>query len=86
MKVLNAPVSLIPNLADLENQLRQKSVDQVPKGFKTSRQLSEEWGISMDRTTHKVGEFVAAGLMERKVFRVAVGQVCRPVPHYAVKG
>lgn len=56
--------------------------DDVPAGWKTTQQWSEEWGLSRRRCSEIVHNAVKKGLMQVRSLRVRHGQVVRPVQHY----
>jgi hypothetical protein len=59
-------------------------VEKVPKRFKTRREWEEIWGKGTSVTNYLLHIGVREGIMERKMFRVVVGDLSsHPVPHYA---
>ena len=66
----------------LEQKIRSEGVDSVPKGWMTTRQIADEMGLSSVRAGHIVRGQVRSGWMEKKNFRILVGDLVRPVPHY----
>lgn len=69
----------------LQARLADNSSDEVPKGWETVRQMAQRRGLSRERIQHQMAGFVAAGLVERKKFRIVIGGAIRPVPHYRPK-
>ena len=64
---------------DLLDALRASVVPtEVPPGFYTVVQLAQHLGI--DRRT--MAGRLAKMTLEKKLFKIQQGQVCRPVPHY----
>lgn len=59
--------------AELLKQLRfaiQKQAEEVPEGWKTANQWSDEWGISPNAAGQVLGRSVKLGLMQSKKFRI----------------
>lgn len=64
----------------------EKSLDTVPEGWKTTEELSKEWGRAPSTVRPRIGPMVKAGLLEGpRMFRVMAGTRVLPVPHYKVK-
>lgn len=58
----------------------------VPPGWRTARDLAEQWGIQIGQTLKHLREGMAAGVIEFRKFRVENGQRgVYPVPHYRAK-
>lgn len=56
------------------------------KEWKTSKQWGKEWGLASSQTGRLLSAAVAAGLMERRTFRVQCEtRPCYPKPHFRVK-
>ena len=56
--------------------------DKIPKGFSTLLDLAPRLRVS-DRQVYNIAQrFIKAGHAERQTFRVHVGSMIRPVPHY----
>jgi hypothetical protein len=59
--------------AELLKQLRsaiQKQAEEVPEGWKTANQWSDEWGISPNAAGQVLGRAIKIGLMQSKKFRI----------------
>jgi Fic family protein len=59
--------------AELLKQLRsaiQKQAEEVPEGWKTANQWSDEWGISPNAASQVLGRAIKIGLMQSKKFRI----------------
>lgn len=69
-------------LARLAKALDEPSVEQVPDGWLTARQLCETEGKSQARVSELLRRAVAAGLVEVRTFRIRAGGKVYPVPHY----
>ena len=54
----------------------------VPPGWLTAKQISATQKCSDVRTRAKIGALLKAGKCEMRVFRVNLGRVIRPTPHY----
>lgn len=68
-------------------QMNRTSVDVVPEGWKTGRQIAEEMGRSVNTiVTRVISPLMRAGKAETKRFRIQqpMGGV-RLVPHYRLK-
>ncbi len=63
-----------PEWAEALDRLLSQRVETVPPGWKTAREVGEQLGVC--------AELVAAGLAERKDFRVKWGRGIRGLPHY----
>lgn len=59
--------------------------DEVPPGWLTSRELCKRLGKSDSRMGELLRLAVEAGKCERQNFRIVVGSILRPVPHYRLK-
>ena len=59
-----------------------KEVDEVPPDWLTTRQIAKQIGKALPTTGSLLARAVAEGRAERKLFRIASGQVTRPIPHY----
>lgn len=69
----------------LQAKLADGASDEVPKGWETTRQIAKRRGLSVFRIQQQMSDFVAAGLVERKQFRIVVNGQSRPVFHYRPK-
>lgn len=59
--------------AELLKKLRfaiQKQAEEVPEGWKTANQWSDEWGISPNAAGQVLGRAIKIGLMQSKKFRI----------------
>ena len=59
--------------AELLKQLRsaiQKQAEEVPEGWKTTNQWSDEWGISPNAAGQVLGRAIKLGLVQSKKFRI----------------
>ena len=59
--------------AELLKQLRsaiQKQAEEVPEGWKTANQWSDEWGITPNAAGQVLGRAIKIGLMQSKKFRI----------------
>lgn len=75
------------SLKNVMSGIYRKRADAVPKGWKRTSELAQEWEVSERRAVAVCNEAVKAGLMERKVFRVMGREFLIRVPHYReVKG
>lgn len=63
----------------------REECDPVPDGWQTVRAIAATTGKSGSQTGHIVSELVSLRLAEMRMFRVTIGQVTRPVPHYKIK-
>lgn len=52
------------------------------KGFLTSKQWAEKWGMSEVQARRYVTAGLKKKILEMKRYRVQVGSLMRPVPHY----
>lgn len=69
-------------LADLAAALASDGIEEVPEGWQTARQLAEESGFGQAQTQRILSMSLAAGRMERRVFRIHTGTRVYPTPHY----
>jgi len=58
------------------------SIETIPPGFKTTRELSVLWERSIPQTAKRLSQSVNGGTMEVKPFRIKTAAGIRPVPHY----
>jgi hypothetical protein len=58
------------------------SIEIIPPGFKTTRDLSLLWERSIAQTAKRLNQAVDYGTMEIKSFRIKTAAGIRPVPHY----
>ena len=68
--------------ADALDNLLMKRAEKVPEGWKTSAQVAAAMGMCEEMGKVKCKQLVAAGLAERREFRVKWGKMVRPRPHY----
>jgi hypothetical protein len=78
------------SLAAIEAEWRewkpaQAAADTVPAGWLTARGVAAVRDISSDHAGKSLSEGVKEGTIERRMFRVAVGSIVRPTPHYRIK-
>ena len=67
---------------DLLEAIRAEQVpDEVPKGWYTVKQISEQTGFGLKYVQRRVVELKA----EVKIFRIKTGMTKRPVPHYRLQ-
>jgi acyl CoA:acetate/3-ketoacid CoA transferase beta subunit len=59
--------------------------DEVPPGWLTARELATKLKKGNSTMNHLLATAVAEGRAERQLFRIASGQVTRPVPHYRLR-
>lgn len=69
-------------IKDLESHLSSSGVEVVPEGWLTSRQMADEMGLSVSRTQDIAREQVRSGWLEKRNFRIRVGERVLPTPHY----
>lgn len=69
-------------IKDLESHLSSSGVEVVPEGWLTSRQMADEMGLSVSRTQDIAREQVRSGWLEKRNFRIQVGERVLPTPHY----
>jgi response regulator of citrate/malate metabolism len=60
-------------------------VDTVPPGWFTAKQIADSQKCSEVRTRARIGSLLKAGKIEQRVFRVNLGKIVRPCPHYRLK-
>ena len=58
--------------------------EQVPSGWKTVEQISDEAGRSRSHTYRLIQDLFKSGKIERRDFRVAMNKRVAPVPHYKI--
>jgi len=82
---LEAP-KLNRTLRDLLSRLHRSGEDPVPDGFKTASQWAAEWRISTSTARYHVIRMTAAGMMERKLFRILTANgASYEIAHYAIQ-
>jgi hypothetical protein len=59
--------------------------DKVPAGWFTSKQIGKQLNKADSTMGALLSRAVGEGRAERKSFRVTIGSVTRPVPHYRLK-
>ncbi len=59
--------------------------DQVPAGWFTSKEIGRQLGKAESTIGSMLSRAVAEQRAERQNFRIVVGEVTRPVPHYRLK-
>lgn len=72
---------------ELQRLLKKDSEDKIPEGFFTTEQYAKNEGITVRRASQRIKEVVEnyPSSIEIRKFRISVGQVVRPVPHYRIK-
>lgn len=72
---------------ELQRLLKKDAIDKIPKDFFTMEQYAKHEGITVRRASQRVKEVMQKypSSVEIKKFRISVGQVVRPVPHYRIK-
>lgn len=68
------------NLTRLKSKIANP--EPVPKGWHTLAALAEKWRKSASRTAEILRQAQAAGLVERKEFKLLSKGRMVPVPHY----
>jgi hypothetical protein len=58
---------------------------EVPKGWKTIGQMAAEARVSRPTIGVLVREAVAAGQMEKRIFKIQTNSIPRPIAHYHPK-
>ena len=71
-----------PEWAEALDRLMSNRMEVVPAGFKTARDIAVEMGVCYEMAKLKCAELVAAGMAERKDFKVKWGRGIRAFPHY----
>lgn len=69
----------------LKELVSQSSADRVPKEWKTTKQWASEENLNCSMTSRYLRDGVALGIIERKMFRIPISGIVRPVPHYRLK-
>ena len=59
--------------------------DQVPAGWFTSKEIGRQLGKADSTVGALLSRAVAEERAERQQFRIVVGEITRPVPHYRLK-
>jgi hypothetical protein len=60
-------------------------VEAVPPGWQTAQQIASKTKVPVATLQQKLKRLVDGGQAERKMFRVRLKQLARPVPHYKLK-
>jgi predicted ArsR family transcriptional regulator len=71
-----------PEWAEALDRLMSNRMEPVPAGFKTAKEIGQELGVCYEMAKLKAKELVAAGLAERKDFKIKWGPGIRATPHY----
>ena len=71
-----------PEWAEALDRLMSQRIEAVPAGWKTAREIGEQLGMCYEMAKLKAKELVAAGLAERRDFRVKWGRGIRGLSHY----
>jgi len=72
------------NWAKLLAEERRVPAEDVPSGWKTTRDIAAEQGRSVSHTSALLRDAVREGRVEVKRFSVDVGPRTYPVPHYRI--
>ena len=79
---MNQSLTPAEALAEIQRTLIEKS-DCVPDGWHTAKQLAREWQVSSSSADRLIEKATAAGIAERRKFRVQVSpDYYRRVTHY----
>lgn len=70
----------------LRNALNAKEQDAVEEGYLPIAKWADRWGKSASITAVMVRRATAAGLMDKRDYRISVGTYIRSVPHYKYTG
>lgn len=65
--------------------LTKPVVEEVPKGWKTAKQLSAELGRSPARVLVHLKEGIEAGLVKKRYFKIKTGETSREVMHFFIE-
>jgi hypothetical protein len=63
-------------------KVNHNQVETVPPGWHTPEEIAEKLGYCKEVAMHKCREMAKVGMVERRDFKVAWGQIVRPRPHY----
>ena len=74
----------IVRLDELIKKTEMQSADAIPDGFFTASEYVDAWQRQKTTVLLHLRAGVAAGTVECREFRIRVGRVFRPVPHYKV--
>lgn len=66
----------------LKERMPKGSVDEVPPGWMTLKQMSEEAGMPESSIRHRIMALLNAGKLQKKQFRICTGRHTIPVWHY----
>ena len=69
-------------IKSLESHLSSSGAEVVPEGWLTSRQMAQEMGKAPSTVSHIIAEQVRSGWLEKRNFRIQVGERVLPTPHY----
>ena len=72
-------------LADLAAALASSGAETPPEGWQTINQYAEAGGVQCAQAGNILRQALAAGLVERRQFRIMTGAGVRPVLHYRRK-
>ena len=75
-------MNAIEALQLIEQEMRQKSVEEVPDGYHAAEWWAEQWRKSECRARKILNRGVALGVMERREFRQQVYNRTPMVAHY----
>jgi predicted HTH transcriptional regulator len=79
-----APMSANEWALAIEKALKTK-IDEVPKEWKTSKQLMSMFKLSKDTMCRKIKMLKDNGLVHEKTFRIKTNHGIQPIPHYKLK-
>lgn len=70
-------------MSELRKALAESQVEEeVPDGFKTAAEWAYMEKFSLSHTARILRQLVNSGQMDLQFFRVRVGSMIRPTPHY----
>lgn len=69
-------------LLDLIHKERLSEVEKIPKGFYSVEQWAKKWGRARSSSRTYLDIAAEKGIMERRVFRVAIGRYYRRVSYF----
>lgn len=74
--------SALEHLRTIQRELATRRTEEVPEGWLTSAQWAKEANLARPTVEAILADGAAAGLIERKQFRIVVGSQTRKVWHY----
>lgn len=60
------------------------NVEEVPKGFYTSREIAKMTNRGISQTKVMIGNLLNEGLAEMKIFKIQTSSKQCPIPHYKI--